>query len=702
MQKKKKKPKGPTRRVIQSLETFRRQSSKPLPFSKSGDMPACQCAPPRPSHPIPSLSPPLPCPSRAKRHPEARGHVPRPFPVAASASPVCLRASFLPPRGRAQRLQATSQSAPARAASPTQPSTAATTFRFPSATQPAFDRRLPLQPSCLNTPSPVDRPVQYISRVLLVCRPGRAPALSSTITSASQHWAGAMAELLRAAGFFDLRGAAPFVVAAAVAMYFLVEQLSYLRKKGPLPGPSLVVPFLGSAVRMIRDPTGFWDAQAARARESGAGLAADFLFGRFIVFVRDSELSHRVFANVRPDAFHLIGHPFGKRLFGDHNLIYMFGEDHKDLRRRITPNFTPRALSTYAAIQQRVILAHLRRWLDQSAATGEAMPIRVPCRDMNLETSQTVFVGSYLSEKARERFAKDYALFNLGLMSVPVDLPGFAFRRARLAVARLVRTLGECARKSKARMRAGGEPECLVDYWMQETLREMDEAAAAGRPPPAHTGDEEFGGFLFDFLFAAQDASTSSLCWAVSALDSHPDVLARVRAEVAAAWSPESGKPITAEKIQGMRYTQAVAREVVRHRPPATLVPHVAGEAFQLTEWYAVPKGAMVFPSVYESSFQGFASPDAFDPERFFSEARREDVACKRNFLAFGAGAHQCVGQRYALNHLVLFLALFVSVADFRRDGTPGCDEPVYMPTIVPRDGCAVYMEQRCRTFPSF
>jgi cytochrome P450 len=45
----------------------------------------------------------------------------------------------------------------------------------------------------------------------------------------------------------------------------------------------------------------------------------------------------------------------------------------------------------------------------------------------------------------------------------------------------------------------------------------------------------EIGGFMFDFLFMVQDASTSSLCWAVSALDSHPEVLARVRAEVSAA-----------------------------------------------------------------------------------------------------------------------------------------------------------------------
>ncbi|XP_073367749.1 cytochrome P450 710A11-like, partial [Aegilops tauschii subsp. strangulata] len=150
--------------------------------------------------------------------------------------------------------------------------------------------------------------------------------------------------------------------------------------------------------------------QAAWARESGAELTVDFLFGCFIIFIRDSELSHRVFANVCPDAFHLLGHPFGKKLFSQHNLIYMFGKDHKDLRRRITPNFTLSALSTYAAIQQRVILAQLRRWLDQSAATCEAMPIWVPCRDMDLETSQTVFMGSYLTEKERERFAKDYAL----------------------------------------------------------------------------------------------------------------------------------------------------------------------------------------------------------------------------------------------------------------------------------------------------
>jgi len=130
-----------------------------------------------------------------------------------------------------------------------------------------------------------------------------------------------------------------------------------------------VVPFFGSIAQLIRDPPAYWDGLAARAKASELGLSADYLLGTFVVFIRDTELSHRV---------------LGKKLFGEHSLIYMSGEAHRELRRRIAPNFTPRALSTYAAIQQRVILAHLRRWLDRSAAEAKPVALRAPCRDMNL------------------------------------------------------------------------------------------------------------------------------------------------------------------------------------------------------------------------------------------------------------------------------------------------------------------------------
>ncbi|KAH0849320.1 hypothetical protein HID58_090400 [Brassica napus] len=481
---------------------------------------------------------------------------------------------------------------------------------------------------------------------------------------------------------------APYIV-SALLLFLLLEQLSYLIKKRNLPGPLFVPPLIGNAVALVRDPTSFWYKQSKTAGNS-PGLSANYLVGRFILYIRDTELSHQVFSNVRPDAFHLVGHPFGKKLFGDHNLIYMFGEDHKSVRRQLAPNFTPKALSTYTALQQLVILRHLRRW-DKT----RPVVLRNLVRELNLETSQTVFVGPYLDKEARDRFRKDYNLFNLGSMALPVDLPGFAFGEARRAVARLAETLAVCAGKSKARMAAGEEPTCLIDFWMQAFVAEVN----AGNPPPPHSGDEEIGGFLFDFLFAAQDASTSSLLWAVALLDSEPEVLRRVREEVVRIWPHESDALITVEQLAEMKYTRSVAREVVRFRPPATMVPHVAAEDFPLTESYTVPRGTIVFPSVYDSSFQGFTEPDRFDPDRF-SETRREDQVFKRNFLAFGWGPHQCVGQRYALNHLVLFIAMFSSLLDFERVRSDGCDEIVYCPTISPKDGCTVFLSRRVAAYP--
>ncbi|XP_010516597.1 PREDICTED: cytochrome P450 710A1-like [Camelina sativa] len=482
---------------------------------------------------------------------------------------------------------------------------------------------------------------------------------------------------------------APYVV-SALLLFLLLEQLSYLLKKRNLPGPLFVPPIIGNVVSLVRDPTSFWDKQSAAAGISG--LSANYLIGKFIVYIKDTELSHQIFANVRPDAFHLIGHPFGKKLFGEHNLIYMFGEDHKSVRRRIAPNFIPKALSTYSAVQQLVILRHLQRWEESTSGGSRPVSLRQLVRELNLETSQTVFVGTYLDKEATNRFRIDYNLFNLGAMALPFDLPGFAFSEARRAVTRLEETLATCAGKSKVRMAAGEKPTCLIDFWMQAIVGES--------PPPPHSGDKDIGSLLFDFLFAAQDASTSSLLWAVTLLESDPEVLNRVREEVAKIWSPESNALITVDQLAEMKYTRSVAREVVRYRPPATMVPHVAATDFPLTESYTIPKGAIVLPSLFDSSFQGFTEPERFDPDRF-SETRQEDQVFKRNFLAFGWGPHQCVGQRYALNHLVLFIAMFSSLFDFKRLQSDGCDDIVYCPTISPKDGCTVFLSRRVAKYPN-
>ena len=63
-------------------------------------------------------------------------------------------------------------------------------------------------------------------------------------------------------------------------------------------------------------------------------------------------------------------------------------------------------------------------------------------------------------------------------------------------------------------MKKGKEPTCLIDFWIQETVKELTALSESGETtalPPPNTSDVEIKSYVFDFLFAAHDASTSLL-----------------------------------------------------------------------------------------------------------------------------------------------------------------------------------------------
>lgn len=54
--------------------------------------------------------------------------------------------------------------------------------------------------------------------------------------------------------------------------YIIFEQLSFFSKRKHLPGPSFVLPFVGSVIAMVVNPTGFWVDQAKDASKVRASL----------------------------------------------------------------------------------------------------------------------------------------------------------------------------------------------------------------------------------------------------------------------------------------------------------------------------------------------------------------------------------------------------------------------------------------------
>jgi cytochrome P450 family 710 subfamily A protein len=87
---------------------------------------------------------------------------------------------------------------------------------------------------------------------------------------------------------------------------------------------------------------------------------------------------------------------------------------------------------------------------------------------------------------------------------------------------------------------------------------------------------------------------------------------------------------------------------------------------------------------------QGWPEPERFDPDRMGPE-RKEDILHAKNFLTFGYGPHYCVGKEYAINQLVLFLAILSLEVDWTRTRTTDSDKMKYLPTIYPHDSLIAF-----------
>jgi len=500
--------------------------------------------------------------------------------------------------------------------------------------------------------------------------------------------------------FFSFYSLLPVLLGLLIG-YILIEQFWVWRTAQGMPGPRFVVPFFGSVFQMVYDPVAFWEDQ-----DKLGPLSWNSLVGKFMVFTRDSKLSHQIFKNAANNNFQVCLNLNGERLLGKGNIAFMQGEAHKTLRQQVLYLFTKKALAKYVSVQEDCIRRALSNWFKAAEETNGRVEMRPLIRDLNLETSQTVFVGPYLTKEKRQRFCNDYQAMNNGLLCLPWAYPGSPLWKAIRARKRIVAMLGELAGESKVAMRkakenASVQPECLLDFWMSDTndrldvwekqKSESDHPESIPRPP--HSEDIEIGATVLDFLFASQDASSASLTWVCYFLSKNPDVLAKVRAEQKEV-RPNGDEPLSLNLLSQMVYTRQVVREVLRIRAPATLVPHIALDNFKLNDQVTIPKGTLVCPSVYSSSFQGFPNPHTFDPDRFSAE-RKEDVKHKMNFLVFGAGPHKCLGYEYAMLHLLAFTALFSTSVDFEKIPTPNGDGFVYGPTIYPADGCILKIARR-------
>jgi cytochrome P450 len=244
---------------------------------------------------------------------------------------------------------------------------------------------------------------------------------------------------------------------------------------------------------------------------------------------------------------------------------------------------------------------------------------------------------------------------------------------------------------------------------LRRALRELDEIAsdvvrrgrvAAGGPKglmalaPPDAGDDIAETRLRDeamtFLLAGHETVALTLTWIWWLLAQHPDVEARLGAELDSVLGDRS--PTNAD-VPRLDYTRSIVSEALRLYPPIWAMARTTTSACRLGE-RELPAGTNLVVSqwVIQRDPRFYADPDEFKPERWANDMAKQLPRCA--FFPFGGGARGCIGSGFAMVEATLLLATIAR--RFRLAAVPG-PNVTPLASITLRPSPAVVLAPRAR-----
>jgi len=423
------------------------------------------------------------------------------------------------------------------------------------------------------------------------------------------------------------------------------------------PGPKSLSP-LGIAAPFRSDPLAF---VTGMAREYGDFVALPGVLYRPIFLLHDPGLIHQVLVR-QADRF--IKPPMLNRVlmstFGN-GIFFSEGDFWRRQRRLAQPAFQHQRIGAYADRMVTQTQQMLTTW-----RAGEQRNIDEAMRALTLQiVVDAVSDADVSAETARVRQAMADAgaalaeqTFNPLKAMLPDWLPLPFLRRKRQATA----VLDEIVYRMIAeRRQSGRDTGDLISMFLLTEDEETGERMS----------DRQVRDEVATLFIAGHETTALALSWAWVLLARHPEVEARLQAEVDRVLGERS--PSLAD-LPNLAYTEMITKEVLRLYPPAWMIVRQANGDVELGG-YRVHKGEMVMiaPYVVQRDPRYYDEPESFRPERFAPDASGQSLEKRLPSFAyfpFGGGPRICIGNGFAMLEATLVLA---SVAQrFRLKLLPG------------------------------
>jgi cytochrome P450 len=378
-----------------------------------------------------------------------------------------------------------------------------------------------------------------------------------------------------------------------------------------VPPPTVPgLPLLGNALRMMGDVQGFL---VDTYRRMGPVYRVRALNQDFVILAGERAnqflLKHGDDVFTSEESFGGLNREFGMRVH------VLRGRQHRHLRRQLSGGLSRDLLAARWDDVVTITERTFDTWVGNAA-------LPVVDRFQRLAADQLSIALTGASSAAR--FAQLRSAFEL-VLDVTITgkwprpmLRRPAYRRARAEILAFARD----ALEERARQPTGG-PTDLLD----RAIAAVDEN---GDPYPT----EVRAGMALQGYFAGINTVAYLYSFMLYALLRHPEVLARVTAEVDAA------EPLTFDRLRDLPALHGLVLETLRVYPPAPGSARTATKGFDF-EGFRIEEGrrVLVATSVPHQLPEHFPSPERFDIDRDFASARKASV-----YAPFSVGSHTCLG----------------------------------------------------------
>jgi cytochrome P450 len=404
-----------------------------------------------------------------------------------------------------------------------------------------------------------------------------------------------------------------------------------------------------------------------------------------------------------PIQSYLISHPDGvKRVLQDHvanytkdhvsygmvrwitgnGLISSQGDFWLRQRRLAQPAFHRQRIGAMAGLMTQATHELLEQWATV-AAQGQPLHIGPEMMGLTLRIVGDALLGTNMTETTTvvgkafdvisEQVVRRFRTFNL----LPPVLPTHSDRALRGSI----KTLRTVVQDIITRRRQSGEDRGdLLSMFMlardEETGAQMD--------------DQQLVDEAVTMMVAGHETTATTLSWVWALLHQHPEVEARLHAEVD---SVLAGRTPGLEDLPRLPYVRMVVEEALRIYPPVYILSRKVREDDELCG-FRIRAGASVDISPYATHRlpEFWEEPEQFRPERFSPE----QVAGRPRFAYFPfiAGPRQCIGNSFALMEAQLIIACVSQ--RFRLRMVPGyTPTPEPLITLRPAGGLPMHLERR-------